>query len=63
MVNQGKFSIFFSPNTLDATKQSVLQEVEGAVCDALDMYLGLSAMVGQSTYKSFRWIKKRVWKK
>lgn len=52
-VNQRKSSIFFSLNTLAITKQSILQEVGGAVCRGLDIYLGLPTMVGRSKYNSF----------
>lgn len=47
-VNIQKFSICFSPNTLEVIKKSILEEVRGTVCSNYNMYLSLLTLIGQA---------------
>lgn len=35
----------------------------GVICGSQDRYLGLPTVIGRSKYKTFNWIKEKVWLK
>lgn len=63
LINNQKFSTYFSSNTLEDAKIIVLQDVGGVICGNYDKYLGLLALVGRLKYNTFQWLKDRVWQK
>lgn len=63
MANNKKSAIVLSPNTSDEAKQLVIQASKGTIDESFEKYLGLPYIVSRWKYKSFRWIKDKVWQK
>ena len=62
-LNMEKTYLFFSHNTLKATKQQILALSGIPSTQKCDHYLGLLALIGRSKTKAFASIKDRVWKR
>jgi len=62
-VNKEKSSIFFSKNTKHEVRDAIHQEVNVAVVNQFEKYLGLPALIGRSRKSSFSFIKGRIWTK
>jgi hypothetical protein len=63
IINKDKSSIMFSPNTRQAERDAVMQEM-GVTSEAHnDKYLGLPIYMGKSKVQTFNYLKDRVWKR
>jgi hypothetical protein len=60
-VNMEKTSIFFSKNTTEEKRVSILQETWLHPSQHYESYLGLPALVGRSRISTFNYIKSRIW--
>lgn len=59
-LNKQKTSILFSSNTKVETRNVILQQDEGVLCNNYNNYLGLPTVVGRSKYFSFRSLKEKI---
>jgi hypothetical protein len=60
-INIEKTSIFFSKNTKEEVRASILQETGLNPTQRYESYLGLPALIGRSRISSFNYIKSRIW--
>ncbi|KAK6164390.1 hypothetical protein DH2020_001254 [Rehmannia glutinosa] len=63
VVNMEKTAITFSPNTQQATRQSILGIFRISSTTPHDTYLGLPSMIGRNKNRTFASIRERVWKR
>jgi hypothetical protein len=61
-LNTSKTAIFFSRNTSQEIKKSILAEAKIPCSQRYDKYLGLPALVGKSQTREFKSIIDKVWK-
>jgi hypothetical protein len=60
-VNLEKTSLFFSRNTREEVRASILQETGFSLTQQYETYLGLPTLVGRSRISTFNFIKTRIW--
>ena len=62
-INFEKSSVYFSSNTMGLQREAIKSELGVKEVDRFESYLGLPTLVGRAKYRTFSFLKDRVWKK
>lgn len=62
-INRKKTSVYFSKNTKQEMRVSIIQKVGADSVQQFERYLGLPALIGRSRVSSFNFIKGSIWTK
>lgn len=62
-INFEKSSIYFSSNTKGVQREAIKNELGMKEVDRFESYLGLPTLVGRAKYRTFSFLKDKVWKK
>lgn len=60
-INKSKSGVFFSTNTNNNVRGQILNSAGVPLCNNQEKYLGLPMMVGRNRYRTFNFIKNKVW--
>ena len=62
-INMEKSSVYPNSNTQQGQKVEIVSMLGVKVVERFESYLGLPTLVGRAKYKTFSYLKDRVWKK